>query len=224
MSKPFVTLRAKRKIDATISTQGFPQENKVPIWSVKSHLCLPNTPNTKSYETLGQELIGNDKALKPFYDCAWKGKYEKLSLLTGIDSLDLPLTSSSLLLKKQEENSWFKINHQNVPPTKNLVKIYFPSSTSSLVDPTESGNTAKDPPKKKRKKASDRLQEANEVMRPLPFRVVGKLPKEFLRKEVKLIKDRLGKWYIAVPVAIGLKVCEKETICALDPVVRTFHV
>jgi hypothetical protein len=27
-----------------------------------------------------------------------------------IDSLDLPLTSSSLLLKKQEENSWFKIN------------------------------------------------------------------------------------------------------------------
>ena len=62
--------------------------------------------------------------------------------------------------------------------------------------------------------------------------MVGKLPKEFLkrndgeflRKEVKLIKDRLGKWYIAVPVAIGLKVCEKETICALDPVVRTFHV
>ena len=67
--------------------------------------------------------------------------------------------------------------------------------------------------------------------KPLPFRIVGKLPKEFrerndgefLRKEVKLIKDRLGKWYIAVPVAIGLKPCEKETICALDPGVRTFQ-
>ena len=133
MSKPFVTLRAKRKIDATISTQGFPQENKVPIWSVKSHLCLPNTPNTKSYETLGQELIGNDKALKPFYDCAWKGKYEKLSLLTVIDSLDLPLTSSSLLLKKQEENSWFKINHQNVPPTTNLVNFNLSKSQLARV-------------------------------------------------------------------------------------------
>lgn len=67
--------------------------------------------------------------------------------------------------------------------------------------------------------------------KPLPFRVVGKLPKElrkrndndFLRKEVKLIKDRLGKWYIAIPVAIGLQRSDKETICALDPGARTFQ-
>lgn len=67
--------------------------------------------------------------------------------------------------------------------------------------------------------------------KPLPFRVVGKLPKEFrkrndnefLRKEVKLIKDRLGKWYIAIPVAIGIQTSNKETICALDPGVRTFQ-
>lgn len=38
-----------------------------------------------------------------------------------------------------------------------------------------------------------------------------------------MFKDRLGKWYIAVPVAIGLKPCDKETICALDPGVRTFQ-
>ena len=64
MSKPFATPRTKRKIDATtIYTQGFPLENKLPIWSVRSHLCLPNTPNTKSYETLARELIGKDKAL-----------------------------------------------------------------------------------------------------------------------------------------------------------------
>ena len=52
-----------------------PQERAVqcggPIWFADNAEPIPsNTPNTKSYETLGQELIGNDKALKPFYDCA----------------------------------------------------------------------------------------------------------------------------------------------------------
>ena len=30
-------------------------------------------------------------------------------------------------------------------------------------------------------------------------------------KEVKLVKTRLGKWYIAVPVAIGIKNATKKT-------------
>eukprot|EP00505_MAST-04D_sp_SCG-Rhode-Island_P002337 Stramenopile-MAST_4_protein_2337 len=64
------------------------------------------------------------------------------------------------------------------------------------------------------------------------FRVVGKVSKlfktrndtDFIRKEVKLVKTRLGKWYIAIPVAIGIKECrDQEDICALDPGVRTFQ-
>ena len=67
--------------------------------------------------------------------------------------------------------------------------------------------------------------------KPVGFRVVGKVPKlfktrndtDFLRKEVKLVKTRLRKWYIAIPVAIGIKECDQEDICALDPGVRTFQ-
>jgi len=67
--------------------------------------------------------------------------------------------------------------------------------------------------------------------KPVGFRVVGKVPKlfktrndtDFLRKEVKLVKTRLRKWYIAIPVAIGIEECDQEDMCALDPGVRTFQ-
>ena len=149
----------KRKIDKIISTQECPQENKLPTWNVKSSFCYPNSPTTKLYETSVQELIGKDKDCVPFYDCANKERYEKLSLPTETAWQGLPLNLSSSSLTRQEENSWFSTTKKLQTPLKNSVKICFQSSTCSPVV-----HTAKEPTAKRRK-VSDVLSETNKVMR-----------------------------------------------------------
>ena len=67
------------------------------------------------------------------------------------------------------------------------------------------------------------------------FRIRGRVPKEFmhrndeemLRKEIKMVKTRLGKWFLAIPVVIKMEPkyegSEDGEVCALDPGVRTFQ-
>jgi len=64
------------------------------------------------------------------------------------------------------------------------------------------------------------------------FRVRGKVPSEFkdtemLRKEMKMVKTRLGKWFLVVPIVISMKPKyagrDDGEVCALDPGVRSFQ-
>jgi IS605 OrfB family transposase len=62
---------------------------------------------------------------------------------------------------------------------------------------------------------------------------VGKTPKlfskrndeKFIRKEVKLIRTKTKKWYIAIPIVKQINNLTEKSgeICALDPGVRTFQ-
>lgn len=68
--------------------------------------------------------------------------------------------------------------------------------------------------------------------KPLTFKVVGKVPTRFrgredasfLRKEIKLIKTRVGKWFLAIPIVIPIQnPIQNNDVCALDPGVRVFQ-
>ena len=82
-------------------------------------------------------------------------------------------------------------------------------------------------------KNNGKLIELNVDRKPVGFRVVGKTPKlfskrndeKFIRKEVKLIRTKTKKWYIAIPIVKQINNLTEKSgeICALDPGVRTFQ-
>ena len=83
--------------------------------------------------------------------------------------------------------------------------------------------------------ASEKTIETCIDRKPLTFRVVGKLPKElrgrndtaFLRREIKLIKTRLGQYFVSVPLEMDQHPTrfqqDEGNVCAMDPGARTFQ-
>ena len=67
--------------------------------------------------------------------------------------------------------------------------------------------------------------------KPFEFRVIGKMPKEFkcredtsyTRTEIKLVKNRLGQWFLSIPIELDPIKTTTEDVCSLDPGVRTFQ-
>lgn len=161
-------------------TPEFLQQNKKKIWDVKSFLCKKNTQDLTSYKTSAQELIGTDGDLETFYDAVCEERSTLLPWQVETDSQEWDLSSSNLLLKKQEQSSWFTTVTQKLQK-KNSLKISCQSFTSSHVDIMEKESITP-PPKKKIKKAKDRLKESNSTMRSRLVRLKPICDKDKLKK------------------------------------------
>ena len=123
----------KREDDEESSTPESRLPNRRPIWSVKSQLCEPNSPNTKSYRMSAQALIGLDRGCGEFFDTRWTGHYSSLWLPTETVSHVWLTDSSSSSLLKQEANSWFMAREGRSLSlqTRSLERTSFPSFTFS---------------------------------------------------------------------------------------------
>lgn len=96
----------------------------------------------KSLKTLEAESILKEKVLKPFWDMQKEELSKKLWLPIGTDYADLDSNSSSGLLKKMVENSWFSKKYLSVPKRKWL-KTYYLSSTFSVAESIDSESIQK---------------------------------------------------------------------------------
>ena len=72
----------------------------------------------------------SEKGCNPFFDEQYQERQSNLFLPIEIESQDLALNSSHLLLKKMVENSWFSTKLL-YPRNKNLQQTYLTSCTSS---------------------------------------------------------------------------------------------
>jgi transposase len=143
-----------------------PLRSSARTWNVRSSLCLPNTLNTKSYETSVAESIGRDRVCAPWFRPAYAAHYKKLWSHTETGSLvsDLNYWSSS--------------------SNRSSERICFPSYTSSLPDttacestapptPSEGSETEQPPPAKRQKvDKMKRLNDQNLLMRCRKIRVI----------------------------------------------------
>ncbi len=104
------------------------------------NLNTSSDPNTLAMQLLkisGRELISRDKAFQLFWNPVYKEISEKLLLPTGTDFVGLDTNSSSKWLSKQEEESKFLKIKSTSLRNKNLQKISWPSSMSSLASKWE---------------------------------------------------------------------------------------
>ncbi len=173
------------------STPEYLPLNKKPIWNVKSSFCQKNSLDIKLYETSVRELTGLDPDLKPFFDTAWKGQYERSWLPTETGCPDSALSYSSSLLKKQGESSWFSVRvRQSRDLTSSVLSRSWEKtcSQSFMFSPaatTEGENTSPSPNQErerghgetqerplKRIKKSQRMQDKGVVLRCRKIRII----------------------------------------------------
>ena len=140
----------------------YPQTTKKMISLVKSNLCNLNTLNILLFKILVQESIGNVKVFKPFWNSQCQINSRKLWLPTETDYADSHSNSFSGSWKKIKSNSWFSMKEFN-PQNRNLLKTFYQSSTSSLVDKWE-----KDVIKKRKRKRKQKTVKCCKKIRFLP--------------------------------------------------------
>ena len=173
--------------DTTLSTLESPPPNRKLIWNVRSSLSLRNSPNIGLYETSARELIGEDPVLKPFFDTAWKGRYESLWSLTETGYQDWDSSSSNFSLRNQAENSWFWIKEYREKPVRSseeslsLERTSYPSFTFSPPDTTDPESTNEEPPRKRQRKSA-KLLAKGAVLRARRMRI---LPTTDQRKSLR---------------------------------------
>lgn len=139
---------------------GSPLQNRLPIWSVKSNLCEPNSPDTKLYRKLVQGSTLNAKGCSEFWSPQLKEMSQKLSWPTEIDLEESELTSSNGFSIPMELNSsWFNVTTMRSQMTSSP-KIYFPSYSHSVPVLMEEEATN---PKKKRKKGEGKVIRSRKV-------------------------------------------------------------
>ena len=90
------------------------------------------------------ELISREKDYKKFWTCAYRDVSKKLWSPTEIDYPDLGLTSSELLLKKQEGSLPLLTIQETIPQNKNLQKTCYQSFISTHVDKWVNESTQRD--------------------------------------------------------------------------------
>lgn len=117
--------------------------NKKTIWKDKLSFSTIDTLVMKWYMMLGQELIGNARVYKPFWNNHCRDLSKKLWLPIETDSVGLASNLSNLSLKNQTSNSWFTIMKMLNPNQKNLLKTSCQSSTCTHVDKWEKEDTNK---------------------------------------------------------------------------------
>jgi putative transposase len=122
------------------ATAGSPAPNREMTLVGKSNPFAMRSLTTKSFPILEADFTSNVKDLQPYWKPCVAEMSGKLWLPIGTDSLDLDLTLSSGLSSTTVENSWFSAQ-MVAPRNLNWFTIYSPSSTSLVVECTDSENT-----------------------------------------------------------------------------------
>lgn len=106
-------------------------QNKKTIYVDRLHTCEDNSQQQKSSKILDQDLISNEKELKPFWNDTCKEIASHLSLPIEIDCVDSDLNYLTFLQSQMVEKSWFSTK-MNFRQNKNCQQIlsqfctYFP--------------------------------------------------------------------------------------------------
>lgn len=116
-------------------------KNKWTTLTDKSVCSDHNTLIQTFIQTSLRGLIGNEKALKPFWNAQSKEKSDMLWLPTETDSADLLSNSWNPFSQCLRSNSLFSVKTNSNPEKQNLQTISCPSSTSTLVGTWGSGDT-----------------------------------------------------------------------------------
>lgn len=101
-----VSLRMLHKRTITVTLE-YPRQSKQTILTDKSLTSNPNTLITGLSRMLALELIGTEKAYRPFWNAACEDKSTRLWLPTEIDSRDSALNCSNLSLDLTRHASWY---------------------------------------------------------------------------------------------------------------------
>ena len=119
-----------------LPTVEFLPKNKWTTLKDKKTFSKTTTLATTWLQMLAPDLIGKEKALKPFWTKQTKEMSQKLWLPTETDFVDLRLNSLSTSSKSTMSNLLLsmKILNRNQPLTKNFQTISSPSSTSTPVE------------------------------------------------------------------------------------------
>lgn len=104
--------------------------------------CDSNTPTPKSSKISGQGLILNEKDCKPYWSDLCAANSSRLLLPVATDCVDSDLNFSSSWPSKTVDKSWFS-TELFTAQKPNSQAIFLPSFTSSVVECTDSGATAR---------------------------------------------------------------------------------
>jgi len=107
----------------------------------KKNISEPFIQHMMLLQILVRELILKGRGYRPFWTEQSRDLSENLWLPTKIDLQDSALNSSSILSKKEAGGSKFWIKKNIDPQNRNLQTISLASSTSSIVDKWEKGDT-----------------------------------------------------------------------------------
>ena len=119
----------------------FLPQNKWTTLEDKKIFSDKNILITSWFQTLVQELTGNVKDLKPFWNKQCQENSGKLWLPTEIDCVDLPLNYLNSSSKKMELDSWFLVKNKVNPASLNSQKTFSPSFISIPVGRWEKNDT-----------------------------------------------------------------------------------
>ena len=103
-------------------------------------IFYPSTQKPNSLTTLGADLTSNEKGLSPYWTESCAAISSQLWLPTGIDSLDLDLSLSSIWSNRTVDQSWFSTKLFTAQQ-KNLPPIFSRSLLSSALESTDSEST-----------------------------------------------------------------------------------
>ena len=95
-----------------------------------------SSPKENSSKKSEEDLTSREKGLYPFWDESCREISNDLLSATLTDSLDLELNSLNGCANKTLANSWFSVE-QSYLQNEKCLKMYLPSSTSSVADSTD---------------------------------------------------------------------------------------
>jgi len=127
---------------ALFATAVSAQPNNETTLTGKSLTCNHSTQKPKSSKISAVESTSSAKDCKPYWTDLCAEINSRLLLPVVTDCAGSGLNSFSIWSNKTVDKSWFSKTLYTVP-NQNLPRIFSPSSTSSLVECTDSGNTVK---------------------------------------------------------------------------------